>query len=483
MLFGVCIGPTYKRAKEVLLAFQDKVDGIEIRLDLFASIDILKLKELLSFWNKKVLITLRAKEEGGGFSGTEEERLFLWKEILSLKPDYVDVELSSSPSLLSYLQRQRPRTRLILSYHNFTSTPDLEEVYHRLKRIPADLYKIATLATTSIDSLRMLSFLYKKRKSQTPLLGLCMGEEGRMTRILAPIVGSEINYVSYQSNSSASGQIDVDTLLEEYRYTSLSPRTKVYGLIGHPIDKSLSPLVHNHVWKVTSYDGLYLKIPLKEESLEEFFFYFKALPFFQGLSVTMPLKQVVIPYLSSLSVEAKEIGAVNTISRKGALLLGDNTDGIGARKAIEKKLSLQDKRVLILGSGGAASALASVCARSGARVIIGARSKESARILSEKVGGMSVDISDPVEYDLLINATPVMPIKEDQIRPSSYIMDIISQPKVTALLKAARAKGCECIYGLEMFMHQAIEQQRIWLEEAISEKELEKVIEPLLQGK
>lgn len=483
MLFGVCIGPTYERAKEVLIAFQDKVDGMEIRLDLFAFIDSAKLRELLSCWNKKVLITLRTKEEGGGFAGTEEERLSLWKEILSLQPDYVDVELSSSPSILSYMQAQRHRAKLILSYHNFTSTPDLEEVYNRLKSVPADFYKIATLATSYIDGLRMLYFLYKKRKEAAPLIGLCMGEEGKMTRFLAPVVGSALNYASYQNDISASGQIDVDSLLKEYRYKSLSPQTRIYGLIGSPIDKSLSPLVHNHVWREASYDALYLKIPQKKENLDEFFFYMKELPFFHGLSVTMPLKQAVIIYLSSLTSLAKKMGAVNTITRMGDLLIGDNTDGLGALKAIEKRMHLKGKKVLILGSGGAAAALAFICAQNGARVSIGARSKPSAHQLAEKIGVQCVDFTGPLDYDLLINATPAMPIDENQIRPFSYVMDIVSQPKETPLLKAAALKECKCIYGIEMFMHQAMEQQRIWLEGAISEEDLERIIGPLLQSK
>ena len=303
---------------------------------------------------------------------------------------FVDYPWDSCPSHID-------PSKLILSYHNFEKTPDnLEEILQTMLKVSsAKFYKIATMARSSLDALRMLRFV----KEHSDVIGLCMGTLGQLTRILAPVVGSQIMYASH--TNSILGQLSLEALLEIYHFRSLARKTRIYALIGDPVSQSLGHLYHNMEMQGV---GVYCKIPIKSSELSSFFQHIRDLPF-GGLSVTMPHKEAVIPFLDEIDNEAKEIGAVNTIGFKKGKLVGTNTD---AKAAFQLLGNVRGKTVLVLGAGGAGRAIIYAAKKRGADIFVWNRTREKAEKLAKEFG---CKWGIPKKYDILVNTTamPYLP--------------------------------------------------------------------------
>ena len=192
MISAIITGPTYELASKQMEA---ESDLYEIRLDYFNTIDLDQVSQLL---NKPCILTLRCRSEGGKFQGSEEERIDLLQQLATLKPAYIDLETTVPTAIIEKIAKQ---TKVILSYHNFDHTPDLEMLWETLSRIPATHYKIATMANSSLDSWRMLDLVKKQRN----LIGFCLGEKGSFSRILGAIFGNPITYACLEE-PTAPGQ-------------------------------------------------------------------------------------------------------------------------------------------------------------------------------------------------------------------------------------------------------------------------------------
>lgn len=401
--------------KEIALA-NKKADLIELRLDLFKPRN---LKSLRAACKKPVIFKIPRFDP----------------EILSFSPDMVDLPFGIDVEL--------PVPR-ICSFHDESQTPDLKALYQQIRTCRADFYKIATHACSSLDALRMLQFIRK-----TKIIGLCMGEMGMATRILAPVFGSPWTYAPIsESQITAPGQLLLDELVDTYRYRFLSEKTALYGLIGDPISKSVSHKTHNFAFGELGLDAVYVKMAVKKEELPAFLSLGREAGF-KGLSVTMPLKEQI-----------RQGEALNTIAFRENGMFSWNTDGPGALDALEKKIAVAGKRVVILGAGGAAMAIAKEAKVRGADVWIANRTLERARKISEHVLPLELFASNG--YDVLINCTPVCPISTDLLLENKVVMDIITRPKRTSLIKAAEEKGCILVYGLDMFIQQAVGQYCHW---------------------
>lgn len=417
------------------------VDGIELRLDLFPRLDTVALQSFLNSSSFPIMFTFR----GGACD--------LILKCLQLKPDYFDLEYDRPQDFLSSTIISHPETKFIISYHNFIETPeDLEGIYWEMKKIAAHGYKIACLATSTNDALRMLLL----SKKYPDLSVICMGENGQFARVLGPVVGNLIDYAC-AGEKTAPGQLTVQEMQDIYRYRALNQETHIYGLIGDPIDMSIGHLYHNEVFQTRGINAVYVKMSVKQEELLCFFSLAERLGF-KGLSVTMPLKELVIP----------ESGAINTLRFERGKKIGINTDGQGALDAIEKKCLVKGKIILILGAGGAAYAIALEAMARGATCWILNRSEKKGELLAKVLGchaGM------PPDYDILINCAPIAIL--DVIRPRSLVMDIVYVPKVTAFIKRAIEQGCEIVYGEEMFFNQAKAQTEFWLGSSCGQRDFE----------
>lgn len=447
----------------------DHLDGIELRLDLFPSFDLRGLRQTLPL---PLLFTLRKKTHGGSFSRSESERLALIEQLFQFQPDYFDLEHDTHSSFLQKMASEHPRAKLILSHHDFEKTPDLDALFAKMQSPYAHAYKIATFANSSSDALRMCKFVKEKTDQGHKLSGICMGPNGLATRILGPASGNFIDYTS-RNDPQKLGQVPLDDLQKIYRYKSITPSTQLFALIGDPVSKSPSHLTHNRTFSQHGINAVYLKLPVKAEELPSFFREARLLNF-RGMSVTMPHKETSMAFVDQLSPEAQAIGSINTLLFQNGLLIGFNTDGMGALDAIEKKRSVKGKRCVILGAGGTARAIAFEAKKRGAHVLILNRTLERAKKAALDLGcefGSLNEMRDFKErgYDILINATSHSMHSQDSlinpewILPNALVMDVAYSPKMTPLLMAAKEKGCELIFGDELFVHQAAHQFALWL--------------------
>ncbi|MBI2742435.1 MAG: shikimate dehydrogenase [Chlamydiales bacterium] len=456
----------------LLSSLPEEVAGIELRLDRFKTIDFADLKRVKTLSPLPLLFTLRKKRDGGSFEGDDGAHSALIEQLIELSPDYFDLEHDTPQLFLEKLSEKYPHTKILLSYHNFEETPELAPLLQKMRSPYAYGYKIACKARSSLDALRMSVFITKQEENLT---GISMGRLGEFTRITAPVAGSLFNYTFLDVKSAFEGQLSLATLHQTYRYTTLSPSTALFGLIGDPVDQSISHLTHNKRLREIGADGVYIKISLKTNELPEFLTLARQLPF-KGLSVTMPHKEAILPLLDELSEEARAIQAVNTLIFKNGRIRGENTDGLGALDLLGP---VEGKRLVILGAGGTALAIAYEAKRRGGEVLIlnrtPARAERAASQLSCEGDGMEkIEEIFKRGYEILINATPVgmppndqtLPIDPRWILPGSMVMDVVSTPGsslgMTPLLQEAQKRGCMLMSGKALFFAQAAHQFKLW---------------------
>ena len=481
MICVVIKGPSFEEAIQQIKEASEDASLVELRLDYFFSLDGTALKKLKALFSIPMIFTLRSFSEGGEYKGSEEDRFLDIDKLGEVNPDYFDLESHVSSSFIQAFSIKYPQIKLIISYHNFVETPlDLEGIYQRMKQIPAFFYKMAVTAQNSLEVLTLLQFAIK---SDPKLIAISMGSFGEISRILGPVIGNAITYASLNEEQKvAPGQLSAKTLVERYHYPFLGAHTSIYGLIGDPVSLSISDETHNHLIASFDLEAVYVKMQVKETELASFLTIAKTLPF-KGLSVTMPLKEAILCSLDEVDPQAVEIGAVNTLLFQEGKILGFNTDGIGALNAIEKKSSVKGKKIVIVGAGGSAKAIAYEAMSRGGLVTILNRDEQRAAKIAEPLGCFAGGLDQIPKvalegYDILINCTPVcFPIDFQHILPNAIFMDIKTKPKETEFLKQAQQKGGSIVYGYEMFTQQAAQQFALWFEELISKKQCEMVLE------
>lgn len=256
--------------------------------------------------------------------------------------------------------------------------------------------------------------------------------------------------------------------------------TNIVGLIGHPVEHSFSPPMHNAAFEKLGMDYAYVAFDVEPQNLKSAIDGAKSLGI-RGLNVTIPHKIEVMQYLDEIDEVAGLIGAVNTIDFKD--MKGYNTDGIGAIRAIEEVTSIKDKNVVIAGAGGASRAISFYIAKYGAsRLTILNRNVEKAQKLANDVsnsgliGDVKADSISEIasildDADILINTTPVgmhPNVNDEPIASASdmhedlVVFDAVYNPNETGLLKEAVKAGAEPVFGIKMLLYQGAESFRIW---------------------
>jgi len=263
-----------------------------------------------------------------------------------------------------------------------------------------------------------------------------------------------------------------------------SGRTRICGLIGDPIEHTLSPVMHNAAFRSKGLDYLYLPFRVKREWLSQAIDGMRALNI-RGLNVTIPHKVDVIPYLNELAPLAEKIGAVNTIVNDDGVLKGYNTDAAGFLKALLKRgIKPEGKRVVILGAGGASRAISFILAERSASLVILNRQLEfdwAAQLASRlsqsfQSEAKALELNEPnlkaslSQADILVNTTSLgmspnsneTPVPAKLLRPEFVVFDIVYNPIQTRLLKEAEGVGAETINGLEMLVEQGALAFEMW---------------------
>ncbi len=210
----ICIPITATTMRNALLDIskaEKLADIIELRIDYIKDLD---LKKLLSKPKKPVIVTCRKRAEAGRFKGTEMERLSLLKQAILLNADYVDIELSVGRKTIKQLIKNKRKTKIIISTHNFRCTDkNLAKALDKSIKLNADIVKIAAKANYIYDNIKMFELIKIAKNKNKPIIALCMGEKGRLSRILAPMFGSYLTFASLsKGKESASGQITVKQL-------------------------------------------------------------------------------------------------------------------------------------------------------------------------------------------------------------------------------------------------------------------------------
>ena len=262
----------------------------------------------------------------------------------------------------------------------------------------------------------------------------------------------------------------------------ITGKTKITGVIGHPIEHSMSPPMHNNAYKQLNMDYDYVAFHVQPENIENLINSSKTLDI-KGLNVTIPHKTTIIPYLDEIDETAEKIGAVNTIQFKNGIAKGYNTDGIGAIKSIQEHTTLKDKNILIIGAGGASKAISFTLINENINSLtIANRSQNNAENLINNIKKQTeftninyqqINNVDEIlnQTDIIINTTPIgmypnhqvkPPIKTDNINNKHVIMDIIYNPLETQLLKQAKEKGATTINGTSMLINQGLESFKIF---------------------
>lgn len=454
-------GPSLADAIRQVQHIHSKTKLVEFRLDRFLDLSQDSLTRLKNCCSLPIMFTLRTTFHGGKYEGTERVWLQMIRFLATLKPSYFDLESHLPSPFIDELMQNHPDIQWIVSHHQLN--PDhvnLEEIYMQIKQIPSPFYKIAVNSKKSLDALRMLSLV---RASKGRLIGIVMGAEGRSTRILGPIFGAPIIYACHEEDAKNDiGQLTVQDLVNQFRIQTFDSSTSIYGLIGDPVDQSISEETHNTLIEAFNWNAVYLKWSVKESDLKDFLELAVQLNF-SGLSVTMPLKEVIIPLLDRIDTIAEIIGAVNTILINQSLTFGFNTDCTGALIAIEQTLSVSGKKIAVIGSGGAAKAIIYEACKRGAEVMVLSRHPEKAAASLKNFSCTVKSVEGLAFYDILINCTPnQMPIKEEYVLQKALFFDITTKPKETLFLRCAIKNGCKVIYGYQMFIEQAIEQFSIW---------------------
>ena len=413
-----------------------------------------------------LIATCRRQEAGGQYNGTIARQLAHLAEAIQAGCKWYDLEIETvrrrPPELLEAPLRTSQR---LTSAHFFHKTPaNLTTIAAELAGGRSDAIKIAAQCNSLAESRKLLNFAETRRN----IVAVPMGEVALPTRFLALRRKNAFAYAPVE-NSTAAGQISLEEMKGMYRVDRFGARTRIYGVIGDPIAHSLSPRMQNAGFFARRVNAVCL--PFLTRDLGDFVDSVEPLGI-KGFSVTLPHKESILRFLHRCDPLAEKIGAVNTVVvRSGGRLHGYNTDYVGVLQTLERRIELRGSRVLIVGAGGAARAVAYALAHAGTAVFVSARRLQRAKRLAQIVGGEAVERAAlrDTSFDVIVNATPVgmhpsvesSPLEAGELN-CKLVFDIIYRPLTTKLLEMAARRGIQTVSGVEMFVAQGAAQWEIW---------------------
>jgi 3-dehydroquinate dehydratase/shikimate dehydrogenase len=469
----VVIGRT--RHKMVVVELQEAVKRgakfIELRLDFLAK--AVDFKRLTPYKQCPWVATLRRPADGGRFSGSEDERQIIIRQaIVSGAFEWVDLETD----IAGKVPRFGPVKRII-SYHNLTETPqDLDAIYASMLKLDGDVYKLAVLAHTPADVVRVLKL---QQAAPKPTVAFCMGDIGQPSRFLALKYGAPWVYAAFNKERGiAPGLPSMEDFRTTYPVRSINADTKVFGVLGDPVGHSLGPLLHNHMFGRLKVNAVYLPFRVPRGQLPQAVEEYEQIPV-HAYSVTIPHKEAAAQLAREKEPNVEATGAANTLVRRDdGKFIAANTDYTAAIDSLKAHLAgragdgpvtqLSQCAILLLGAGGVARAIAHALHREGAQLTVTSRTQERSHKLAEEVKCKAADwhARHSVYFDVLINCTPVgmhpnvdeAPVHFSVLRPGVTVFDTVYTPETTLLIREARTRGCETITGVDMFVRQAARQ-------------------------
>jgi 3-dehydroquinate dehydratase/shikimate dehydrogenase len=467
----VCVVIGRTRHKMVAVEIQEAAKRgatmLEVRLDFLAKAP--DFKRLLAEKPCPMVATVRRREDGGRWTGTEEARQMLLRQAHVSGFDWVDLETEVADEI-----RRFKTVKRIVSYHNMQETPrELSSIYQRMANQDPDVIKLAVTAQTPDDNLRVLELL---SHADRPTIAHCMGEIGYPSRILSlrypnvPFIYAAFN----KERGVAPGLPSFDAVRLLYHPEHINLDTQVFGVIGDPVAHSLSPVLHNTAFRKLGVNAVYLPFRVAKGQLPPFLHAFESIPV-RGYSVTIPHKEAAASAAREHDRTVDLTHAANTlIHRAGGGFNASNTDYTGVVDLLYEHLTakIEARPVgsakpvgLVVGAGGAGRAVAHALHGMGLFVLVANRTMTRATKLAEEVHGKAVDweARHGTDCEIVVNCTPVgmypdvdhSPIHASFLKPGLSVFDTVYTPETTLLVREAKQRGCHVITGVDLFVRQA----------------------------
>jgi len=474
----VCLtGKTLARDLELLESNRKYVDLAELRVDCLDPDERFHIRRFPEMAGLPVILTVRRSLEGGYYVGGEGSRISLLAKGLAYaaadqRRNFAYVDLEEDLNVPSLEEAARTfGTRIIRSWHNMEGVDqDLSGRIKKLRRVGDELVKVSVTAGSLADVIGV----YKAAKETAGIdkILTCMGEYGANTRILSEFLGSRISYTSIKNDDlkpAAPGQLEPKVLSELYRFREITAKTKIFAIAGFPLKFTNSPLFFNTVFRMEQADAVF--IPIVTDSVESLISLAEEIGI-SGLSISVPYKEKILPYLIGRSERATAIGACNTLVKGVEGWMGYNTDAPGFSDSLLSfigKKDLKGKKITIIGAGGAAKAAAYEVHRLKGKALILNRTPARARILAEpyRFAWAAFDSRGAVlmeKYsDIIIQAssagmapdTDSDPIEFYKFSGREVVMDFIYEPQKTLCLRRAEQAGCKILNGSDLLHRQA----------------------------
>ena len=463
-------------AEDIALArrYSSLADIVELRADHLDPSERGGIRSFQQAAGIPAILTVRRRRDGGVFDGGEDARRALLASNLGAF-SYVDLESDlDAPELAAAAARSG--TRVIRSLHRFEPGA------------PSDAARVDAFCQ-SASEIPKLAFMPRSPADVAELRDIClrhpgrdrifcaMGPFGTATRILPWAFKSFLTFVSAPESAGATaslGHVDIATVHSVYSFRTLGPGTSIRAVTGWPLAVTASPQIHREFCRQDGTDSV--MIPIPSENVADAVVLAESLGA-DGLAVTVPHKRAIMPLLDSISDEARAVGAVNTVVWRDGARLGFNTDVPGFSRAVTAFAGdggIAGMKTAIVGSGGAARAVARALAGLGADAVVYARNESSRSQVAEMAGLRHApleDIASAGVFDLIVQCTSVGngsddpaddPIPGYRFAGSELVYDLIYKPVRTPLLKRAEAAGCRVENGMSMLVAQGRVQHELW---------------------
>jgi 3-dehydroquinate dehydratase/shikimate dehydrogenase len=488
---------TIDRNLEILNKYRKFADIAELRVDCLDPDERLSIRRFPELAGIPVILTIRRDIDGGQFSGGEGARVKLLARGLAfanadtrLNFAYVDIEDDLKVPSLEEAARTFG-TRIIRSYHDLEGeTVDISAKIKSMQRTGDEIVKMAVAVKTTSDVLRI--YRASRNCAVKNKIVICMGHLGIYSRILAEKFGSMITYstaLSENEAAGAAGQLDVRDLAEIYRIRKVSKKTRIYGVTGFPLKATISPWFFNSIFAMENIDAVYCPFPT--DSIGSLLKLARELDV-QGLSVTVPYKEEVLPELIKYSKSVLNVRACNTVFPVDGEWFGNNTDITGFSDSLLtfiNKKNLKRQKITIVGAGGAARAVAAEVYRLGGKALILNRTANKAKSLAllynfrwEVLDDRGIELISKFS-DIIIQTTSVGmegheiadPLEMYSFTGKEAVMDLIYMPEKTLFLKRAEDAGCKILNGYDMVIRQACLQYQIFTGKELPQKLISRI--------
>jgi 3-dehydroquinate dehydratase/shikimate dehydrogenase len=438
-------------------------DWIELRADTAGDVDAAHLRSLTP---ATLLYTLR------GVIAERRERLLRAAATF----DLIDLERSDLDDTM-LLQRIRPDRRVITWRGRARTMDDLDAALRLIRRVPARLYRIEVETPRCSETLLPMALL--KREQRSDLTAYAIGAIGLWTRILAPRLGAPIVFGG--DANPIDGMLPMEQCIADYGFPRLDPIDEIFGIVGDPILRSLSPRLHNAGFRALGRRSLYL--PFHAPDFADFW---SALIDERGLEslglsvgalcVVSPHKEIAVSAAPARTPMVMRTCSTNFFVNEGGLWTADTTDPEGVLLTLrERGIEPRDQRVAVVGCGGSGRVIAAALQQAGADVTLVNRGFDRASLAIRLLQLPFVPLASfsPRGYSIVVNATPVgyragdVPFDPARLSEDAVVIDLVYGDEPTSLVAATRARGQVAIDGRDVLRTQAMSQFQLMTGESM----------------